>query len=46
MLQYIRTEYFPTFAKTFPVLGIDDVDDGVAIPIVPVPDIADTSLTT
>jgi hypothetical protein len=45
MLRYIRTKYLPTFAETFPVLGIDDVDDGVAIPIVSVPDIADASLT-
>jgi hypothetical protein len=45
MTRYIRTKYFPTFAETFPVLGIDDVDDGVAILIVSVPDIADASLT-
>ena len=41
----IRTKYFPTFAETFPVLCVDDVDDGVAILIVSVPDIADATLT-
>ena len=46
MLRYIRTEYFPAFAETFPVLGIDDIDDGVTISIVSMPDIADASLTT
>ena len=46
MSRDIRTKYFPTFAETLPVLGIDDIDDGVAISIVPMPDIANASLTT
>ena len=45
MSLHIRTKYFPTFAETFPILGIDDVDDGVAILIVSRPDIANASLT-
>lgn len=45
MIRYIHTKYFPTFAETFSILGIDDIDDGVAISIISVPDIADASLT-
>jgi hypothetical protein len=42
----MRTEYFPTFAETLLVLGIDDIHDGMTISIVPVPDVADASLTS
>lgn len=35
-----RTEDFPAFAEAFTVLGVDDVDDGVTVAVVPMPDVA------
>ena len=40
----IRTEYFPPFAQSFTVLCVDDVYDGMALVVVPMPDGADTTL--
>ena len=41
-----RTEYFPAFAEPFTVLRVDDIDNGVAVIIVSVPDRANAPLAT
>ena len=39
-----HTEYFPPFTEPLAVVGIDHVRDGVAIVVVPMPDVADPTL--
>ena len=41
----MRTKDFPAFYKTFSVFGVDDEHNGMAVVVISVPDISDTTLS-